>query len=643
MRCRCGSSKVETEASSGTTFCVACGEVLEENTIVAEVTFQELSGGKTVLSGSFAGESGRIASSGPFGRGRGREGQEQAMENGRLKIAHMAHAINLPERYREAAQRYYNLAVVNRFTRGRRSEHVAAVCLYIVCRDEKSSQMLIDFSDVLQVNVFVLGSTFLKLVRTLNLRLPLIDPSIYISRFAAALDFGEYTQRVAQDAVRLVQRMDRDWIRTGRRPSGICGACLLIAARMNGFRRTTREMIYVVRVAEITIHARLKEFAQTESARLSVRDFRTMWLEKEADPPSFIRARAETPKKKKKRFGGILLDDIETDYEDNDEDDEDQQIPRRQPTVVAASPMTAPMTPMTAPGSPAMTSSPPAATATTPMAAPEDTQATLVPDSQVPDDTQATMVNPSLEEQVEELEKEVEGWMKTADFVENSEAFATERKEKIAQEEEDSRLSDVDDEEIEAMLLTPEEVRLKTMIWYTENKEYLAEMKARAEKLAMDRQNGVISKKGKHARKRKLPAAESPAEAAKQLVQTRKFSKKINQDVFDGMFESPESIEKIKELDKLKEVMRSAGIDENTGDYSAYEVVEESGDALATKKQKTGDDGKATEAVDQEDEDEDDEDMDPEDMADDERLMMEGRRAMGWADDADEDDYYDYD
>lgn len=260
---------------------------------------------------------------------------------------------------------------------------------------------------------------------------------------------------------------------------------------------------------------RLKEFAQTESAKLSVRDFRTMWLEKEADPPSFIRARAETPKKKKKRFGGILLDDIETDYEDNDQEEEEQQIPRRQPTVVAASPMTAPMTPMTTPGSPAMTSSPPAATATTPMDVPEDTQATLVSDAQVPDDTQATMVNPSLEEQVEELEKEVEGWMKTADFVENSEAFgkandkkwimyfmliihsiANERNEKIAQEEEDSRLSDVDDEEIEAMLLTPEEVRLKTMIWYTENKEYLAEMKARAEKLAMDRQNGVISKKG---------------------------------------------------------------------------------------------------------------------------------------------------
>lgn len=197
----------------------------------------------------------------------------------------------MPERYRDAAQRYYNLAVVNRFTRGRRSDHVAAVCLYAVCRTEKSSHMLIDFSDILQVNVFTLGATFLKLCRVLNLTLPHVDPSLYISRFAVALDFGDYTQRVAQDAVRIAQRMDRDWITSGRRPAGICGACLLIAARMNGFRRTTQEMIYVVKVADITIQKRLYEFNQTESAQLSVRDFRTIWLEKRADPPSFQKNR----------------------------------------------------------------------------------------------------------------------------------------------------------------------------------------------------------------------------------------------------------------------------------------------------------------------------------------------------------------
>lgn len=70
------------------------------------------------------------------------------------------------------------------------------------------------------------------------------------------MDFGDYTQRVAQDAVRIAQRMDRDWIVSGRRPAGICGACLLIAARMNGFRRTVSEMIYIVKVADVTIQKR---------------------------------------------------------------------------------------------------------------------------------------------------------------------------------------------------------------------------------------------------------------------------------------------------------------------------------------------------------------------------------------------------
>lgn len=139
--------------------------------------------------------------------------------------------------------------------------------------------------------MFTLGATFLKLCRVLNLTLPHVDPSLYISRFAVALDFGDYTQRVAQDAVRIAQRMNRDWITSGRRPAGICGACLLIAARMNGFRRTTQEMIYVVKVADITIQKRLQEFSRTESAQLSVRDFRTIWLEKHADPPSFQKNR----------------------------------------------------------------------------------------------------------------------------------------------------------------------------------------------------------------------------------------------------------------------------------------------------------------------------------------------------------------
>ena len=155
--------------------------------------------------------------------------------------------------------------------------------------------MLIDFSDILHINVFTLGQTYLKLVRLLHIPTTTIDPSVYIHRFAKHLEFGKDTMKVASDATRLVSRMNRDWIVQGRRPSGICGACLLLAARMNNYRRSVREVVYVVKVADLTIQKRLEEFKMTKSSSLTVDEFRNLWLEQAHDPPSF------GPKVSKKR------------------------------------------------------------------------------------------------------------------------------------------------------------------------------------------------------------------------------------------------------------------------------------------------------------------------------------------------------
>jgi transcription factor IIIB subunit 2 len=53
-------------------------------------------------------------------------------------------------------------------------------------------------------------------------------------------------------------------------------------------------------------------------------------------------------------------------------------------------------------------------------------------------------------------------------------------------------------------------------------------------------------------KKRRISQAATPAEVAKQQLSTRKFSVDINPDMFDNLFESPESIEKIKMADKKK-------------------------------------------------------------------------------------------
>lgn len=65
----------------------------------------------------------------------------------------LAVALRLPDRLTDAGQRYFNLAVNMNFVQGRRTQYVVAACLYSACRMDKTSHMLIDFSDLLEVRL----------------------------------------------------------------------------------------------------------------------------------------------------------------------------------------------------------------------------------------------------------------------------------------------------------------------------------------------------------------------------------------------------------------------------------------------------------------------------------------------------------
>ena len=47
---------IEYDAAAGNGFCVGCGTVVEENTIVSEVAFGESSSGAAIVQGSFVGQ-----------------------------------------------------------------------------------------------------------------------------------------------------------------------------------------------------------------------------------------------------------------------------------------------------------------------------------------------------------------------------------------------------------------------------------------------------------------------------------------------------------------------------------------------------------------------------------------------------------
>ena len=128
--------------------------------------------------------------------------------------------------------------------------------------------MLLDFSEVLRINVFVLGKTFIQLAQVLDQSLPLLDPAFYIYRFAHKLGFAKQSKEVTDTANRIVSRMKRDWMVIGRRPAGICGAAFVMAARIHGFKCNIEDITKVVKIGQNTIRKRLNEFGATPSAKV---------------------------------------------------------------------------------------------------------------------------------------------------------------------------------------------------------------------------------------------------------------------------------------------------------------------------------------------------------------------------------------
>lgn len=519
--------------------CKNCGVVSEDNPIVSEVTFGETSAGAAVVQGSFIGAGQTHASFGSHGGSSALESREATLNNARRKLRAVSHALNIPEYITDAAFQWYKLALANNFVQGRRSQNVIAACLYVACRKEKTHHMLIDFSSRLQVGVYSIGATFLKMVKRLHItKLPLADPSLFIQHFAEKLDLGDKKIKVVRDAVKLAQRMSRDWMYEGRRPAGIAGACILLACRMNNLRRTHSEIVAVSHVAEETIQERLNEFKGTKAGKLSINEFRNdETTEPGAQPPSFTRNRINEKKLKRK-------------LENNDVNETSEEALNRNPILTQIL------------GEQGLSS--------------KEVLYYLKQFSQRREQViQGMKTTHGIDDAhvhggEKKLNDEIDGYSLETDPYRPRNLHLLPTTESLLSKviDDPENLEDVDDEELEALLLDDEASKMKERIWIGINGDYLLEQESKRLKMEADAATGNTSGKRRRPNRRKkkptdidaagavsmmselkdesglqaaLKAAEesgdfTAADSVKNMLQKASFSKKINYDAVDGLF-----------------------------------------------------------------------------------------------------------
>ncbi|KAK6715910.1 hypothetical protein SNK04_006864 [Fusarium graminearum] len=581
--------------------CQTCGRISDDSNIVAEVTFGESSSGAAVVHGSFIGaDQAGVRSMGPaFRRVGGSEDREKSIREAKGLMQGYAQQLNVSDSLVTAGTQVFKLASSANFIQGRTLASVAAVCLYAACRAEPPCKvMLIDLADLVQLNVFKLGRIFKKLNEVVpigNDGLIPVYPEDLIWRFATKMEFHQDTAKVAEDAVRLVKRMSRDWMVMGRRPSGICGACLLMAARMHNFRRTVREVVYIVKVTNHTIQNRLQEFKVTESSRMSVEDFlKQDFLESSHDPPSFYKQTAEYKKQLAVKNNKRKRPSTDEDAEDNEDDD--NLADRIDPRLIegGADLSKAPVYEYRRDDDGFIIPPLPSKIAKDPSLVSrlnensqdeenddeeEDENHVVRLDSLVEEfgdaleeemaedgaqdararkgDKPQLPINEEWEQDEQELEGVIEEIFNDPLTYEHAMAYTTaEQRARIhtvwalqqRPQKEVSMSADVtedefaDDPEVNNCLLSPEEAQIKEMIWVNQNKEWL---RKHQEKVFRKK---VEAERPKQTRKRRKRArmgegqtspASSAAEAAVNVAKDRAWSKRINYDAIRNIFDLP--------------------------------------------------------------------------------------------------------
>ncbi|KAK2066735.1 hypothetical protein P8C59_000524 [Phyllachora maydis] len=330
--------------------CRGCGVIVDDSNIVADLQFGEASNGAAVLQGThIAADQGgvRIQGGNAFARSgkTGGEGRERSFREVKQLISQFARQLRLSDALAESGFRYYKDASLEfNFVQGRTKNQVAAMCLYAACRsDERCKIMLIDLADLIRVDVYLLGQDFKRFLWSYDkdhrpFTRPL-DMEDLIFRFANRLEFGRDTNKVAASAIRIARRMQYDEMTHGRKPAGICGAALIMAARAHNYRRTVREVVYIAKVTMHTLYSRMEEFSNVPSAQMSVQDFTNMdFLEAHHDPPLVYKRTKEWqekhPKTGQKRRK--LLDIEEETIATTDGADGNQPRRKRQKTAAAA-------------------------------------------------------------------------------------------------------------------------------------------------------------------------------------------------------------------------------------------------------------------------------------------------------------------
>ncbi len=187
------------------------------------------------------------------------ESVERNLANALGSILTICGKLNLPSNIVETSSLNYRNALKSGLIRGRTINSIAAASIYLACRQCEIVRSLDEIALASNVSKKEAARNYRFMLKMLKPRVPLSQPSGYLSKLVSRLDLNGETEILALEVLNRATEMK---MTAGRGPSGMAAACVYISTLITGERITQSDISEVAEVTEVTIRNRYKELTK---------------------------------------------------------------------------------------------------------------------------------------------------------------------------------------------------------------------------------------------------------------------------------------------------------------------------------------------------------------------------------------------
>ena len=192
-------------------------------------------------------------------RSKAKDSVDRNLRQALMELDNLKDKLSISASVSEKAAYIYRKALEKKLVRGRSISALIAASLYAACRDTETPRTLNDIATLSNLKRKDIARCYRLLHRELDLKMPVVDPVLCISRIASKINLTEKTKRVAIAMLKDAQERNES---TGKDPMGIAAASLYLSCIKTGESITQKNISDASGVTEVTVRNRCKSLRE---------------------------------------------------------------------------------------------------------------------------------------------------------------------------------------------------------------------------------------------------------------------------------------------------------------------------------------------------------------------------------------------